>query len=565
MLAVMSDNNRTGIELHGSGMDLEPFLADNFASASWDKKGHFWRVPKSLPNIRILREGGIDIDMPLINWEMDTWSTILEEIYVPRIDDRLPLFPFQKQDVEVVSRKRGALILNQMGLGKTYEATSIFLTARDICKDVDKLLVVCPRSVIKSWVIDCFEKENLGFNVGNLRRMNFDKTKPEDLYSYDTLIVNYESLDKWNNKLEKVMKNQRFMTVLDEITYAKGFSSIRGKAAETAAYRSVRRYGMTGTLLPNSPKDCWHPCKIVQPNIFGTWGDFLQQHYNREWINRTFFKETIKSKSLQELRDTISLISIRRTKKEVLPDLKDPLYNHLYSDMSGRQAKMYNQVEEEFLLEVQNAMSKTEDVIDLSHALTRMLRMIQLSSHPAMLEPAYQETPAKVVMLDELVDELVVEGGNKLVIWGSFKYEMEYLSERYKQHGVVKLYGDTKDADRDSAIDRLCNDPKIKIFVSNPAAGGLGINLQTATNYAIFFSRTFNALYWLQGQDRLHRLGQEKEVTNIILQCSNMDNYVDDVLSFKGGTQDFVHGDTKHFARKDLILKNFFRKERNEI
>lgn len=565
MLAVLSQNARTGIEIHGSGPDLEPFLSEYFATASWDKKSNHWRVPKSLSNVRILREGGIDIDSSLVNWEMEQWAVILEEINVPRIDESLPLYPFQKAGVEKLSRKRGALLLDDLGLGKTAQATAIFLTARDICHDTDKLLVVCPKTVIKSWVTDCFEKWNLDFKVCNLRKKDVNRTKSEDLYPYDVLIVNYESLDKWNPRLEKVMKNFRFMTVLDEIVAAKSPNAIRAKAAETAAYRSVRRYGLTGTLLPNSPKDCWHPAKIVVPGIFGTWGDFLQQHYDREWVNKQFFKERIKPESLKRLKDTISLISLRRTKKEVLPDLPDETFNHLFNNMTGRQLKMYEQAEEEFCLEIMGALQTTEDVIDLSHALTRMLRMIQLSSHPAMLEPAYQDTPVKVQMLDDVVEEIVNEMGCKLVVWASFRYEMEYLAERYSKLGTVKLYGATTDKDRDMAIDRFIHDDSIKIFVSNPAAGGIGINLQEATNYAVFFDRTFNALHWVQGRGRLLRIGQEKEVSNIILQCSSMDNYIQDILSDKEGMMEYIQGDIKHFTRKDLIIKNFFRKERNEV
>ena len=63
-------------------------------------------------------------------------------------------------------------------------------------------------------------------------------------------------------------------------------------------------------------------------------------------------------------------------------------------------------------------------------------------------------------------------------------------------------------------IDQFNNDDSIFIFILSTRAGGLGINL-TAANTVIMHDLDFNPYNDKQAEDRVHRVGQTRYVTDI--------------------------------------------------
>jgi SWI/SNF-related matrix-associated actin-dependent regulator 1 of chromatin subfamily A len=64
---------------------------------------------------------------------------------------------------------------------------------------------------------------------------------------------------------------------------------------------------------------------------------------------------------------------------------------------------------------------------------------------------------------------------------------------------------------REEAINRFQNDPKIKIFIANIVAGGIGINL-TAAEVVIMNDLSFVPSHHSQAEDRAYRHGQKNNV-----------------------------------------------------
>lgn len=69
----------------------------------------------------------------------------------------------------------------------------------------------------------------------------------------------------------------------------------------------------------------------------------------------------------------------------------------------------------------------------------------------------------------------------------------------------------TRDA-RDKSMQRLRTDPSIRVMLVSIGAGGLGLNL-TAANKVFMMEPQFNPAAEAQAVDRVHRLGQDREVT----------------------------------------------------
>lgn len=65
---------------------------------------------------------------------------------------------------------------------------------------------------------------------------------------------------------------------------------------------------------------------------------------------------------------------------------------------------------------------------------------------------------------------------------------------------------------RDQSLETFANDPTVPIILVSIGAGGLGLNL-TSANKAYVMEPQFNPAAEAQAVDRVHRLGQTREVT----------------------------------------------------
>jgi len=72
-----------------------------------------------------------------------------------------------------------------------------------------------------------------------------------------------------------------------------------------------------------------------------------------------------------------------------------------------------------------------------------------------------------------------------------------------------------------------------KLIFAVPAAAREGITL-TAANHAVYLDRNFNLVDYIQSQDRIHRIGQDRPCTITKLVAENtVDEFVDEVLRRK--------------------------------
>jgi SNF2 family DNA or RNA helicase len=65
---------------------------------------------------------------------------------------------------------------------------------------------------------------------------------------------------------------------------------------------------------------------------------------------------------------------------------------------------------------------------------------------------------------------------------------------------------------RDKSMNTFRSDPSIRVMLVSIGAGGLGLNLTTA-NKVFMMEPQFNPAAEAQAVDRVHRLGQDREVT----------------------------------------------------
>ncbi|KAF1996594.1 hypothetical protein P154DRAFT_556182 [Amniculicola lignicola CBS 123094] len=104
----------------------------------------------------------------------------------------------------------------------------------------------------------------------------------------------------------------------------------------------------------------------------------------------------------------------------------------------------------------------------------------------------------------------------KSVVFSSWTTHLDLIQVALDNHGFrghyTRLDGRMRREARNKALELFADDPTIKIILISIGAGGLGLNLTNA-NKVYVMEPQFNPQAEAQAVDRVHRLGQTREVT----------------------------------------------------
>jgi SNF2 family DNA or RNA helicase len=301
---------------------------------------------------------------------------------------------------------------------------------------------------------------------------------------------------------------------------------------------------MTGTPVANKPEDLWSQVFFLDDGaaLGVTFDSFRARYCSGTGYTR-----------MDEIRDRLASMSLRREKKGTI-QLPPKVITRVGVTLSGAQQRMYEQMRNQLALLVRDLSG--EEILARAHnILTRLVRLAQLASNPALLDSSYLETPAKFASLDELVRLYLADRSQKLLIWTSFVGNIPTVMSRYRKFQPVALHGEMDCASRDASIAAFKANPNVRLLVANPAAAREGLTLTTASA-AIYLDRTFNLVDFLQSQDRIHRLSQKRACEIVLLTAENtIDEFIDFSLAQKHRLARYTQGDSDDISAHDLALR----------
>jgi SNF2 family DNA or RNA helicase len=209
---------------------------------------------------------------------------------------------------------------------------------------------------------------------------------------------------------------------------------------------------------------------------------------------------------------------VRHLKVDVLPDLPVKRFHRLLLPLKHDQKKLYTAALKDYILDLR---SVGDEMFQrrLTSFLARRMSLLQICSNPTLVAPGYDEVPAKLEALDDLLDELIGRRAEKVVLWSFYTASLDAIVARYCRFNPVRYDGSvTEIAMRREAVRRFQEDDETMLFVANPAAAGAGLTLHRA-RYAIYESMSNQAAHYLQSVDRIHRRGQTRDVEYLVLLC----------------------------------------------
>jgi len=415
----------------------------------------------------------------------------------------------------------------EMGTGKTKVLIDNLAMLYDKGK-VDGALIVAPKGVVGTWYnqeIPSHLPDHIE-NVTVLWQPNITKKQQEKLDSLfkseeflHILIMNVEALSttKGRDFAAKFLSSHSTLMAIDESTTIKNPGAKRTKnilkLSESAKYRRI----MTGSPVTKNPLDLYSQCEFLSPWLL----DFTSYYAFR---NRYAEMKTIyahgrsvqvvdKFKNLGELSDQLKNFSYRVLKEDCL-DLPDKIYMKRNIKLSPDQLKLYNQMKETALANLNGKQVTTVN------ALTQLMRLHQITCGHFTADDGTTQLISNN-RIDELMDVLEeVEG--KAIIWAHYQYDInaitKAITKEYGPGSVVDYYGLTPQDQRQPNIKKFQDDPRCRFMIGTPSTGGYGITL-TAANTVIYYSNGYDLEKRLQSEDRAHRIGQQKSVTYVDLIC----------------------------------------------
>jgi SNF2 family DNA or RNA helicase len=447
-------------------------------------------------------------------------------------------FAYQLQAVETIKELEYAAIFHEQGLGKTKIAIDLSLLWIK-SNLIDSVLIITKKGLIENWRQ---EIENHAFVAPQIldqdRNSNFHAfNSPARIY-----LAHYEVCRSELKRLKLFQKTRRLAVILDESQKIKNPDSSLTKCFFELSEGFVRRVVMTGTPIANRPYDIWSQIWFLDHGkSLGT--DFNSFRDNLDLSNELGENKGKTTKFEEELSSLFSKIgsfSVRETKKSSGLTLPNKQIDNVLVNFEGRQFEIYKNIRDELkTIVVKNGVPVLDESEEL---LKRILRLVQVASNPVLIDEAYHDEPGKFPYLLNLLYE-AIDGGSKAIIWTSFTGNANWLTSELSEFNAVKVHGKLSIDDRNRAIKRFKENSDCKVLVATPGAAKEGLTL-TVANYAIFYDRTFSLDDYLQAQDRIHRISQEKAcyVYNLIMRDS-VDEWVDVLLNAKHLAAQLGQGD----------------------
>ncbi|MEO2596815.1 DEAD/DEAH box helicase, partial [Clostridium perfringens] len=426
------------------------------------------------------------------------------------------LRPYQKEGFkwinEITDLGFGGVLADDMGLGKTLQIIAFLLSQKK-----SKSIVVVPTSVIYNWM-DEFEKFAPSIRIGLVHgskskrdkvlrdfkrglgiKIEEENLKEKSYEKYDVLLTTYGTLK--NDK--KAYENLSFdYCIIDEA------QNIKNPVAQaTLSVKNIKsrcNIALTGTPIENNLMELWSIFDFVMPGYL-----FTKERFRERFI--------LDESNLSELKSLITPFILRRLKEDVLSELPEKLEKKYLVEMKGKQKQLYSfyvKAIKNQLNENKSSEKSGRDKINLFAYLTK-LREICLD--PSLVVPDYTGGSSKLTVVKEIVKD-ASESGKKILLFSQFTSVLQKIEEDFKKEDISYLYldGGTSAKDRVERVKKFNEDSNIKVFLISLKAGGVGLNL-TSASVVIHFDPWWNPAVEDQATDRAHRFGQENKVEVIKL------------------------------------------------
>ena len=447
-------------------------------------------------------------------------------------------FAYQLEAVNAVKDLEYAAIFHEQGLGKTKVAIDLivhWLAHRQL----DTALIVVKKGLLDNWQRELASHSQLVPRVLTTNRGG-------NFYVFNSparvILAHYEAVRAERERMHLFLRTRNVGVILDESTKVKNPDAVLTRTFLDLAPLFTRRVIMSGTPVSNRPHDIWSQIKFLDDgaSLGHNFAEFKRSVDLSNDLAGVESRQKVLEIQLQRIFHSISGFTVRETKASAEISLPEKVIHSVVTEWEPRQQELYRQVRESLraiVCQDGQLMADESDVV-----LKRLLRLVQVTSNPHLVDASYQVEPGKLDALLELVSS-IVRDGEKCIIWTSFVENVEWLARILRRHNPQLVHGMLSTREQTEAIRTFIDESSAKVFVATPGSAKEGLTL-TVANHVIFYDRLFSLDDYLQAQDRIHRISQDRvcHVHNLIMRDS-IDEWVEALLHSKRVAAQLAQGD----------------------
>lgn len=438
-----------------------------------------------------------------------------------------PPLEHQKEAIQKLVENKKFILADDMGLGKT---TSTIIAALET--GAKKILIICPATLKINWKreIENYSDRPIFISEGK-------QFSTED----DFVIVNYDIMKNFHDPKKKddslILMSKFDLIIIDEAHYIKNAQAQRTKLINDITKSVDRLWLLTGTPMTSRPIDYFNLLSLIDSPVAKNWMAYVIRYcagFQFKVGPRKIWNVQGAS-NLEELRDRTAGLTLRRLKENVL-DLPDKIITPVY-------LRLKSKVYEEVMGDYYNWYEKNpEESKSLTVQFTKLTKVRQIIADE------------KIAQTIEIAEN-IIEQDKKVIIFCNFTDSLNKITEHFGK-AAVKLDGSMSKVERQFSVDQFQENDKIKVFVGNIKAAGVGITL-TSAEAVIFNDLSFLPSDHAQAEDRAYRYGQKN---NVLVYYPIFENTIEgiiyDILHNKKQVIATVMGDNQNTAdAAEEILK----------
>ena len=440
------------------------------------------------------------------------------------------LRPYQVEGFQWLSflyeQRLGGILADDMGLGKTVQALALLAHAIEEHSTAAPgepfapFLVVAPTSVITNWAAEA-ERFLPEAKVVTITETTAGKTPLAEriagahlvLTSYTLLRMDEEAYTGYARTLGRTVDDSTGeqsapegwgALLLDEAQFVKNTGTRAWSIARAMPART--KIAMTGTPIENNLMELWALLAIVADGLFPSARAFRDLYARPAESGED---PAHAAATAARLRRRIRPLMLRRTKELVAAELPAKNDTRVNLSLAPGHRRIYDthlQRERQKVLGLLEDMDKNRFTIFQSLTLLRRLAL-----DAALIDPeAYAGVSS--VKRDYLVQQLpdLLEKGHRVLVFSQFTGYLKSISARLAEEGIGHLYLDGSTRNRAEVIEAFTSGQE-PVFLISLKAGGFGLNL-TEADHVFIMDPWWNPAAEQQAVDRIHRIGQDKEV-----------------------------------------------------
>ncbi|GAB2643796.1 DEAD/DEAH box helicase [Nocardioides ginkgobilobae] len=371
--------------------------------------------------------------------------------------------------------QRKVIIGDEMGLGKTVESLAVLTHLR--AKGSHHFLVVCPAAVVTNWMREVTSKSDL--RAHRLHGPGRDAALGSWGRNGGVAVTTYDTLGWLEGRVPSGTHPE--CLVFDEAHYIKNPDAQRTRRSRALIQQSSRAILLTGTPLENKIDEFRSLVGYLRPDLTVNASEFAPRQFRKQ----------------------VAPAYLRRNQEDVLTELPE-------------------------LVEVDEWMPLSPE--DQQHYRSAVLD----SNFMAMRQAALRAGTAsqKMQRLLDIVEE-AEDNNRRVLVFSHFRAVLDDIAAHLPGKVFGPLTGSVPAARRQEMVDEFSQAPHGAVLVAQIVAGGVGLNIQSASVVVICEPQLKPTTEW-QAIARSRRMGQLESVqVHRLLSEDGVDRRITEILARK--------------------------------